>query len=107
MIIGMPCRTGDPGSPMESLTLVVATAQVAPVPGDVRSNVEHAAALVRQAAADGARLVVFGELSLVGYDVEALDDEARWVTEADHRLEPVREVARQTGATAVLGAPVI
>ena len=92
---------------MDVPPLVVAVAQVAPVPGDVRANAEHAAALIHEAAVRGAQLVVFGELSLVGYDIDALDDEAWWVTERDRRFEPVREAVTATGLNAIVGAPVI
>lgn len=92
---------------MDASQLVVAVAQVAPIPGDVGANAEHAAVLIHEAAKRGARLVVFGELSLVGYDIDALEDDARWVTEGDPRCEPVRAAATATGLTAIVGAPVI
>jgi predicted amidohydrolase len=45
----------------------VALAQVAPRLGDVEANLDLAADRIREAAADGANLVVFPELALTGY----------------------------------------
>ena len=45
----------------------VALAQVAPHLGDVAANLDLAATRLREAAADGAHLVVFPELALTGY----------------------------------------
>jgi predicted amidohydrolase len=45
----------------------VALAQVAPRLGDVEANLDLAADRIREAAAEGAHLVVFPELSLTGY----------------------------------------
>jgi predicted amidohydrolase len=81
--------------------LTVALAQTAARPGDVKGNVESAAGLIRQAADAGADLLVFPELSLVGYDLVQLADPSVWVTPDDPRLDPIRRPALAT----VVGAP--
>ena len=48
--------------------MLIAAAQFAPVAGDVEANVRTIAGTVREAGAAGARLVVFAELSLTGYE---------------------------------------
>ncbi|MFB6893185.1 carbon-nitrogen hydrolase family protein [Kitasatospora sp. NPDC056327] len=86
-----------------SAPLTVAVAQPACAapgrPDTVAVNAERHAAAVR--AAGGARLVVFPELSLTGYDLAApaLDP-------ADGRLAPLVAACAETGATALAGAPV-
>ncbi|MEL5958820.1 carbon-nitrogen hydrolase family protein [Streptomyces sp. CLV115] len=78
--------------------LTVAVAQPVCVPLDVAANsVAHAEAVRRS----GARLVVFPELSLTGYDLAA---EA--VSPDDPLLRPLVTACRETGATALAGAPV-
>jgi predicted amidohydrolase len=69
------------------------------VPGDVESNVEAHAAVIR--ASDPARVVVFPEMSLTGLEMTA-----RSVDLADPRLKPVVDACAETGAIALAGAPV-
>lgn len=78
--------------------LVVAVAQPPCVPHDVAANAATHAATIRSA---GARLVVFPELSLTGYE---LDDPA--ITPDDARLAPIVEACAETGSLALIGAPV-
>ena len=78
--------------------LTIAAAQPRCVARDVRANaLEHAAA-VRSA---GARLVVFPELSLTGYELAAAG-----VSTSDPALDPIVDVCAATGAVALVGAPV-
>jgi predicted amidohydrolase len=78
--------------------LTVAAVQPACVPGDLSANAMAHGATV---AAAGARLVVFPELSLTGYELDApaveLDDD---------RLGPIIQACSRTGTTALVGAPV-
>ncbi|GLF93852.1 carbon-nitrogen hydrolase family protein [Streptomyces yaizuensis] len=84
-----------------------AAAQFSPVPADVEGNARTVAGLVRSAAGRGARLVVFAELALTGYDLELIAaDPGLWLTEDDARLEPVRRACRETGTAAVVNAVV-
>ncbi|WP_380281069.1 carbon-nitrogen hydrolase family protein [Kitasatospora purpeofusca] len=68
-------------------------------PGTVAVNVERHAAAVR--AAGAVRLVVFPEFSLTGYDLSAPA-----VDPSDERLAPLVGACAETGATALVGAPV-
>ncbi|MFF7810888.1 carbon-nitrogen hydrolase family protein [Streptomyces roseolus] len=84
-----------------------AAAQFAPVAGDIEANVRTIAGLVREAGAAGARLVVFAELSLTGYETALIrKDPALTLTEDDPRLGPVREACRAAGTAAVVNGPV-
>ncbi|MFJ9691086.1 carbon-nitrogen hydrolase family protein [Kitasatospora sp. NPDC101183] len=82
--------------------LTVAVAQPPCVPGGrpdtLAGNVEQHALAVREAAA---RLVVFPELSLTGYDLAAPA-----VDPADPRLAPLVEACAAAGSLALVGAPV-
>jgi predicted amidohydrolase len=78
--------------------LTVAVAQPVCVPLDVAANsAAHAEAVLHS----GARLVVFPELSLTGYDLTATA-----LSPEDPRLRPLVAACRETGATALAGAPV-
>ncbi|MET8910055.1 carbon-nitrogen hydrolase family protein [Micromonospora sp. NPDC004551] len=65
---------------------------------DVAGNAERHAAAVRAA---GARVVVFPELSLTGYELEA-----DALNPADTRLAPLVAACADSGALALAGAPV-
>ncbi|MGV9311356.1 carbon-nitrogen hydrolase family protein [Streptomyces sp. NPDC003691] len=85
----------------------IAAAQFAPVPGDVAANVLTAAELVRTAAGQGARVVVFPETALTGYFAERLAKEPELsLGEDDERWGPVRDACRETGTAAVVNATV-
>ncbi|MEV6328751.1 carbon-nitrogen hydrolase family protein [Streptomyces sp. NPDC051909] len=87
--------------------MIVAATQFAPVAGDIAANVAAMAALVRAAGAEGARVVVFAELSVTGYEPSLIRDAPELVlTEDDPRLEPVREACRAVSAAAVVNGPV-
>ncbi|MFE0528224.1 carbon-nitrogen hydrolase family protein [Micromonospora parva] len=84
---------------MESRTpLRLAVVQPPCVPLDVAANARAHAAAVRAA---GARLVVFPELSLTGYELDA-----SVVSVDDPRLTPLVEACAETNAVALVGAPV-
>ncbi|MEU8248586.1 carbon-nitrogen hydrolase family protein [Nonomuraea sp. NPDC048916] len=78
--------------------LVVAVAQPSCVPYDVAANAVTHAEAVRAA---GARVVVFPELSLTGYELDAPA-----ISAGDPRLAPLIEACAETGAVALAGAPV-
>jgi len=78
--------------------LTVAVAQPLCVPYDVAVNAVTHAATIRSAAA---RVVVFPELSLTGYELDAP------AISVDHpRLAPIVEACAEVGAVALVGAPV-
>lgn len=78
--------------------LTVAVAQPSWVASDVEANARVHAEAVTGA---GARLVVFPELSLTGYDLAAPA-----VAADDPRLRPLVDACRRSGAIALVGAPV-
>lgn len=78
--------------------LSIAVAQPRCVAYDVTVNAEAHAAAVR--AAD-ARVVVFPEMSLTGYELDALP-----VASDDDRLAPLVAACAESGALALVGAPV-
>ena len=82
----------------------LAAAQTLPVRGDVDANVEHHLRLVRIAAQEQARVLVFPELSLTGYELDLADELA--FSPNDPRLAPLVEVASSSAMTLVVGGPV-
>lgn len=78
--------------------LIVAAAQPPCVSYDVEVNARTHAATVRSA---GARVVVFPEMSLTGYELDAPA-----LTPEDPRLIPIVEACAATGSVALAGAPV-
>jgi predicted amidohydrolase len=78
--------------------LRVAVAQPPCVAQDVAANARAHAQAVRDARA---RVVVFPELSLTGYELDAAP-----VAPADERLAPITEACAETGTVALAGAPV-
>jgi len=79
----------------------VALAQLNPVVGDVAGNTAKIADAIARAAEQGADLVVFGELSVVGYPPRDLVRKERLVAES---VAAVESLARQcTGVAALVG----
>lgn len=78
--------------------LVIAVAQPPCVPYDVGGNAVTHAATIRAA---GARVVVFPELSLTGYELDAPA-----IAADDPRLAPIAEACAEAGSLALVGAPV-
>lgn len=79
-------------------SLTVAVAQPACADLDVAFNAGRQAGVVQAA---GARVVVFPELSLTGYDLAAPG-----MAVDDSRLDPIRAACGSAGAIALVGAPV-
>ena len=79
-------------------SLVIAVAQPRVEPYDVAVNAARHAAAVRAAAA---RVVVFPEMSLTGYELDAPT-----VEPDDPRLAPLVEACAATDTVALVGAPV-
>jgi predicted amidohydrolase len=79
-------------------SLSIAVAQPLCVSYEVAVNAVTHAAAVRSA---GARVVVFPELSLTGYELDAPAIDAE-----DPRLGPIVEACAETGSLALVGAPV-
>ncbi|MGM7774505.1 carbon-nitrogen hydrolase family protein [Arthrobacter sp. KNU-44] len=97
----MPIPADRPQLPCSELPIAIVQYQA--VPGGVVANVASHAELATEAGRQGARLILFPELSLTGYDLQLLDEPESWVTQTDDRLEPLRSAARLTGAVIVVG----
>jgi NAD+ synthase len=85
--------------------LAIAVAQLNPTVGDVRGNADKARAARRQAAEDGADLVVFPELFIAGYPPEDLVLKPAFLAVCRGAIE---ELARETadgGPALLLGTP--
>lgn len=82
----------------------IGVAQTCPVPGDVEANLEEHLRLVSLASSRGARVLVFPELSLTGYELPPAATLA--FSEDDPRLAPLREAAAAGALTVIAGAPV-
>jgi predicted amidohydrolase len=78
--------------------LTVAAAQPACTPKDVRANALRHADAIRAAEA---KIVVFPELSLTGYELDADP-----VSPEDEALTVIREACAEAGSIAFVGAPV-
>lgn len=83
---------------MPALPLVVAAAAPLSLADDVPGNAIRHADLIRAAAA---RVVVFPELSLTGYHLDAAA-----ISPEDSHLLPIVEACAATDSTALVGAPV-
>lgn len=94
-----------------SPSLAVSAVQYEALPGGIEVNVGAHVRLVEEAHSQGARLVVFPELSLLGYDLNLLASDrpgprepgSHWLVPADPRLERLCAVAARTGTTVVAG----
>ncbi|MEV7927370.1 carbon-nitrogen hydrolase family protein [Kitasatospora sp. NPDC088779] len=86
--------------------LRIATVQAQAVAGDIPANATQAAELIREAAAAGARLVLFAEKFLSGYEPELIrTDPLKYAVQpGDPRLAPIAEACRETGTAAIVGA---
>ncbi|GAB3446231.1 carbon-nitrogen hydrolase family protein [Streptomonospora sediminis] len=93
-----PGRPGGPHAPGTGEPLVIAVAQPPCVPYDVTANASVHAEAIR--AAD-ARVVVFPELSLTGYELDAPA-----IAPDDPRIAPIVLACARAGALALVGAPV-
>jgi pyroglutamyl-peptidase len=83
----------------------VAVVQFAPKPGDVAANVARLAKLFDEAAAAGAKLVVFPELATSGIAIPTRADAARVAIQPhDAWVAALREHVERTGAAVAFGA---
>lgn len=80
--------------PSSDAPRAIGVAQTVPVRGDVDANIEQHLRLIRIAAEERARIVVFPELSLTGYELDLAG--ALAFEQADARLAPLLD-ARPSG----------
>ncbi len=85
--------------------LIVAAAQIGERFGNVEGSVRAHVHLADLAAKQGARLVVFPELSLTGYERTFTGKDA--IALGDACLAPLYSLARERVVTIVVGAPVV
>ncbi|AQZ70531.1 carbon-nitrogen hydrolase [[Actinomadura] parvosata subsp. kistnae] len=103
----MPEHADGPGHhPLPARPIRIAAAQAQARAGDIEANTATAAAMIREAAGAGARLVVFPEKFLSGYepDLIQIDPLRHAVQPDDPRLSPITDACRETGVAAVVGA---
>ncbi len=81
----------------------IGVAQTKPVTGDIQSNIENHKKLIDLAAANGAAVVIFPELSLTGYEPALAKELA--VQPDDHRLDDFQTMADTRGITIGVGVP--
>ena len=86
------------------MSLTIAAAQSASIPGDVARNIEHHLRFCALAAEHGAQLLVFPELSLIGYELTLA--QANAIDPDSAALDCLREFTARTEMTVVVGAPV-
>ncbi|OLF53535.1 carbon-nitrogen hydrolase family protein [Pseudomonas chlororaphis] len=85
-------------------TLTLAAAQSIAIAGDLPGNIARHLAFIRAAAAQGVQWLVFPELSLTGYEPTLAAELA--IVPDSPLLQPLRELARELGVTAVVGMPI-
>lgn len=83
--------------------MTLAAAQIEARPGRLAESMARHLELAALAADAGARLVIFPELSLTGYDTTLTLRDA--IEPGDPRLRPLGELARRHGSVIVAGAP--
>lgn len=87
------------------MSLIIAAAQSASAPGDIAWNVAHHLRFCAIAAERGVQLLIFPELSLIGYELAIAKASA---VRPDHpAFDPLRHLATRAQMTVVAGAPVL
>lgn len=86
-----------------AMSLTIAAAQSISLAGNIPANVSRHLSAMQVAENHGVQLLVFPELSLTGYEMAMARELA--IRPDDHSLIPLREQARRSGMTAVVGAP--
>jgi predicted amidohydrolase len=86
------------------MSLVIAAAQSASIPGDIPGNIAHHLRFGSLAAEHGVQLLVFPELSLIGYEPALARSNP--VRPDTAELDPLRELATRAQMIVVVGAPV-
>ena len=87
------------------MSLIIAAAQPASIPGDIQRNVARHLRFGAIAAERGVQLLVFPELSLTGYELALA--RANAVRPDSPSLDPLRHLATSAHMTVVAGAPLL
>lgn len=85
--------------------MIIAAAQTTPKRNDITRNLDDHIRLVTMAADRGARLIVFPEMSLTGYERELGKSLAFFPD--DKRLEPLRALSNAGDIVILAGAPIL
>ncbi|WP_397452787.1 carbon-nitrogen hydrolase family protein [Pseudomonas sp. NA-150] len=83
--------------------LDICAAQYCSVAGDLNANIDRHVQFMRHAAKQGVEFLLFPELSLTGYEPSLARELAQTPDVA--LLQPLRELAKQSGMTTVVGLP--
>lgn len=83
--------------------LVICAAQYCSVAGDINVNIDRHLHTMRRAVEHGVQFLLFPELSLTGYEPFLARELAQ--TPDAECLQPLRELAAQSGMTTVVGLP--
>lgn len=83
---------------------VIAAAQSISVAGDIEANVQRHLIFMHAAIERSANILLFPELSLTGYERDLAQQLA--INLSDPRLQPMHQLARDSGMITVVGAPV-
>lgn len=81
----------------------VCVAQTKPVKGDIESNINSHKNLIDLAAANGAEIIIFPELSVIGYEPELAKELA--IHQDDSRFDDFQKIADNKQITIGIGAP--
>ncbi|MGE0750185.1 MAG: NAD+ synthase [Variibacter sp.] len=92
-------------APRPAERLVIALAQLNPTVGDVAGNAEKARIARRQAAAEGADLIVYSELFLAGYPPEDLVLKPAFQAACRDAVEALAAETADGGPAMLIGAP--
>jgi predicted amidohydrolase len=82
----------------------ICVAQTKPLKGDIESNIECHKKMVRLAAANGATIIIFPELSLTGYEPALAASLASTVS--DSRFDDLKKISDGENITIGVGMPV-
>ncbi len=85
--------------------LTIALAQLNPTLGDIKGNAEKARSAHKQAREQGADLLVFSELFLIGYPPEDLVHKPAFVAAAKEELEKLAEETKDQNCAMLIGLP--
>ncbi|MDB5984559.1 MAG: nitrilase cyanide hydratase and apolipoprotein n-acyltransferase [Pseudomonas sp.] len=83
---------------------ILAAAQSVSIAGDIDANIQRHLTFMRAAIEQGVEFLLFPELSLTGYERSLAHELA--IKPSDSRLQPLQQLARDSGMITVVGAPI-
>ncbi len=85
------------------MAMKICIAQTKPVKGNIEANISNHLKVVNQATEEGAKLILFPELSLTGYEPELAD--ALAINIKDERLDCFQNISDTKDIVICIGAP--